>query len=335
MKNYQLSFLTLLMAMLFSFASCSKDEGSGQSGSPTSTLQVTVVFEPGQLGDLGYADRVLRGLQKVESENEGTIDTRYLYLSDDEKSKTALARWAENRTNPFTADKNYQRRLLVLTEAEQLEWLNGITLDENDEVLMLNTDKDAIASSALGNRIHVLNISAAEGAEKYFNIIDQLEKTDLIDTYPTVGMLRWSEKTNYADSIAETFQKHYGQTKSLDTQYFEEMLLDSSSYITVGYRFAGIFYDSDAMEFSFSIIDAGIANLGFDYYLFNVDQGIARFLYLDSDKTSLERFTIVRKFDEALVQWVNRWKTAAVGTLPKDEWHGAWDGYTDDDISLY
>lgn len=334
MKNNYLSFLALLLAMVLSLASCSKDEGSGQSGSPTSTLQVTVVFEPGQLGDLGYADRVLRGLQKVESQNEGVIDTKYLYLDDAEKAKKAVASWAGNRANPFTADKNYQRRLLVLTEPVQLDWLEGVTLDENDEVLLLNADKSYIASSSLGSRIHVLNISAAESAEKFFNIIDWLEKVQAVETYPTLGMLRRTEQENYADSIAETFKKHYGEQRDIDLTSFDEMPATNSSLINLGYRLARNFSDAESMEFSFSVIDAGIANLGFDYYLFNADTDYPRFLYLDSDESSLERFTIVRKFDEALVNWVTRWKTAAVGTLPQEEWHGAWDGYTDDDISL-
>lgn len=325
----------LLLAMAFALVSCSKDEGSGNSGSPTSTLQVTVVFDPGQLGDLGYADRVLRGLQTIESQNEGSVDTKYIYLDDEEKCKKALSQWAANRVNPFTVDKTYQRRLLVLTEATQLEWLDGVTLDENDEVLMLNTDKSAITSSALGSRIHVLNISAAASAEKFFtSVIDVYEKNGLVDESFSVGLLRWTEDQTYPDSIAETFKKHYGEQKSLDNYYFEDMLLDNSSWITVGYRLAGNFYDSDAMGFSFSIIDAGIANLGFDYYLFN-DNDYTRFLYLDSDKSSVNRFTICRKFDEALVNWVNQWKTGAVGSQPQEKWHGAWDGYVEDDISLY
>ena len=325
----------LLLAVAFAFVSCSKDEGSDKGGSPTSTLQVTVVFEPGQLGDLGYADRILRGLQTVESQNEGTIDTKYIYLGDEEKSKKAISQWASNRINPFTADKAYQRRLLVLTEATQLEWLDGVTLNENDEVLMLNTDKSVISSSALGSRIHVLNISAAASVEKYFSsVVDVCEQRGLVDESSSMGMLRWSEDQTYPDSIAETFQKHYGEQKSFDNYYFDEMLLDNSSWITVGYRLAGNFYDSDAMGFSFSIIDVGIANLGFDYYLFN-DNDVTRFLYLDSDKSSINRFTICRKFDEALVNWVNQWKSGAVGSQPQEKWHGAWDGYVEDDITLY
>ena len=149
MKKKNLRFLALMLGFVLALTSCSKDDDSGGNVVSTAPLQVTVVFDPGQLGDQGYADRILSGLQKIQSENDsaGQIDTKYLYQENDEKTKSVLLQWIQQRNNPFSANTSYDRRLLVLTKASQLEWIKSATINENDEVLLLNTDKIILSSS--------------------------------------------------------------------------------------------------------------------------------------------------------------------------------------------
>lgn len=342
MNKKKLWFLSLLIGSAFALTACSSDDDDNKGGEAipqVAQMQVTVVFEPGQLGDQGYADRILSGLtelkQNLETAGANDMDVNYLSLEDASKTQSALAQWAQQRSNPYASQMSYERRLLVLTKATQLAWLNQQSLGANDEVLLLNTDKSVIASSSLGSRIHVLNISAAAAAEKYFKYVDEQEKMDEVPQADDLGLFRINDSQLYADSIAEAFQKHYADQREMQTIYFDEEVADETSTAAASYRLADMFSDYEAAGFYFFIVDLGSANMGYDYYLFNNEEDYGRTLMLDADINNvLPRFSIIRKFDKAINDWVNRWKAAEVGTMPQVEWHGNWDGYVEDDIDL-
>lgn len=342
MKKRKLWFFSLLIGSAFALTACSSDD-SDDNGTGITTqvapMQVAVVFEPGQLGDQGYADRILRGLTQIKQDEEAAakseLDVKYFSLDDATNTQKAISQWVQQRNNPYVLQASYERRLLVLTKATQLEWLNGLNLNENDEVLLLNTDKEAIASSSLGNRIHILNISAAAAAKKYFEGVDEMERQEAVPVVEDLGLIRLNDKQVYADSISEAFKEHYADKREFQTIYFDEERDMDSNMTTASYRFAKLFSDYEMMGFYFTIIDLGSANMGYDYYLFNNEKDYARTLVLDAEiNRVLPRFAICRKFDEAMINWVNRWKTTNVGGMPQVEWHGAWDGYVDDDIDF-
>ena len=70
----KICLITLLAAVLF--VGCKSDDDEPTPSKPTETthrVQIMTVFAPGQLGDLGYADRVMRGvstLKKSDSDDE-------------------------------------------------------------------------------------------------------------------------------------------------------------------------------------------------------------------------------------------------------------------------
>lgn len=341
MIKKKLWLLSLLLGTAFAFTACSSDDDDNGNTIATQVapMQVTVVFEPGQLGDQGYADRILRGLTQIKQTEEGAakseLDVKYISLDDASKTQSAISQWVQQRNNPYASQVSYERRLLVLTKATQLAWLNAQNLNANDEVLLLNTNKDAIASSSLGNRIHVLNISASASIKKYFSYIDEQEEQEAVPVETDLGLIRLNDKQLYADSISEAFKEHYADKRELQTIYFDEERDPNSTLTSAGYRFAELYSDYATMGFYFSIIDLGNANMAYDYYLFNNEDDYGRTLILDAEKNNLlPRFTICRKFDEAMVNWINRWKTTEVGAMPQEEWHGAWDGYVDDDIDF-
>ncbi len=340
MKRKNLRFFALMLGAVLTLASCSKeDDGTGDDAVQTAPLQVTVVFEPGQLGDQGYSDRILRGLQKLQSKNDSTgqIDTKFLYQENTEKTKSALLQWVQQRNNPFTTNTTYDRRLLVLTKATQLEWIKNATINENDEVLLLNADKSIISTSSLGNRIHVLNISAAASITRYFKLIDESEQDscEQDSSYQIsnkIGLLRQTNTPYDADSLSQAIQEYYGNKKTWDKFYFDEFRDPSKTLIAVGYLWASFILDPTTIGFTFAVIDTGVANVGFDSYLLHSDDVDDRYIYLDSESTAYPRYTICRKFDEAMLNWINRWKDGTVGSMPQEEWHGKWDGYVIDDI---
>lgn len=341
MIRKKLWLLSLLVGSAFAFTACSSDDDDkgGTAAPQVAQMQVTVVFEPGQLGDQGYADRILRGLTQLQQAEASTgkneMDVNYISQEDAGKTQNAMAKWAQQRNNPYASQVNYERRLLVLTKATQLAWLNQQNLQANDEVLLLNTDKSIIASSPLANRIHVLNISAAASAEKYFKYVDEQEKMELVPLADDIALFRINNEQLYADSIPETFEKHYADKRTLQTLYFDEEMGTVSDMAAASYRLADMFSYYDDMGFYFSMVDLGSANMGYDYYLFNNEEDYGRTLMLDADINNvLKRFSICRKFDEAMNNWINRWKVAEMGSMPQVEWHGSWDGYVEDDITF-
>ena len=57
----RICLVTLLAAVLF--VGCKSDDDKSTPAPPANRVQVTTVFAPGQLGDMGYADRVMKGLK--------------------------------------------------------------------------------------------------------------------------------------------------------------------------------------------------------------------------------------------------------------------------------
>ena len=68
-------------------------------------------------------------------------------------------------------------------------------------------------------------------------------------------------------------------------------------------------------------------------YLEGSDDAEVVFLDTEIDESSRWFPTIVRHYDRALCQWLERWLVAPVASMPQKEWHGAWDGYTTDNMS--
>lgn len=341
MNKNKLWLMSLLAGSALAFTACSSDDDdNGGAATPdVARMQVTVVFEPGQLGDQGYADRILRGLTQLKHDEEAAgandMDVRYISQEDADRTKSALLQWTQQRNSPYASQVSYERRLLVLTKATQLAWLDEKALGDGDEVLLLNTDKSVIASSALAGRIHVLNISAAASAEKYFKYIDDEEQMQIVPLADDIALLRVNNQQLYADSIAETFKEHYADRRELQTLYFDEEAGDVTNMTAASYRLADFFADYQTMGFYFAVVDLGNANMGYDYYLFNNEEDDGRTLMLDAEISGvLPRFSICRKFDEAMKDWVGRWKVSQTGSLPQEEWHGAWDGYVEDNIDL-
>ena len=71
-------------------------------------------------------------------------------------------------------------------------------------------------------------------------------------------------------------------------------------------------------------------------YCFTLGSGIVETIYLDSEfQDHYGSYpSIIRHYDRALCQWLVRW-LANPAAMPQKEWHGAWDGYTTDNIETY
>jgi len=132
-------------------------------------VEVCIVFAPDELGDQGYADRVLKGMHQFDmqlsDEDYDRVQLRYIAVSDTEGIKNELHNWDRQDISPYNRCA-YERRLLVLTDARLLPFLAETPLSDTDEVLVMNVTNrqfDQTAETAgLGSRLHLVSISAAD-----------------------------------------------------------------------------------------------------------------------------------------------------------------------------
>ncbi len=352
MKTAKFFFSLLIASVLLSTVACSSDD-SGQAP-PIDTnghgVEVCIVFSPQNLGDQGYADRVLAGMflfdKQLSSEDFDRVLLRYMTPSDNETLHNQLRQWDKQSTSAYTR-KPFERRLLVLTAADQLQYLSDTPLSDTDEVLVLNVVDSQIDKAPrkewLGQRLHSLCISAASAAKKMCRHIDyQLSHPESFNRQRTVWLLQFNFDYAHPDSLYEVLHDHYGDdlrpvvmprtTTGIDFDRAVEIIKDAES--------------DDATTSSigsYCVYNCGNYNPYFYAYFFTHQTDAVETAFLDTgisdDAAGFN--SIIRHYERALSQWLIRWLDAVKAdwksptNMPAREWHGEWDGYTDDNIETY
>jgi len=349
--------LALLAAVLL--AGCKSDDDSTPA-QPEPRVQVMTVFAPGQLGDMGYADRVMKGVSTLKGSDADNVEVGIIAADSVAAIRQMLKDWAA--TKQSTADgAAYSRRLLVLTEPYMVDWLAEAKsqLTTTDEVLLLKANHDDAEAAAqqlgLTGRVYAINISAASSVRRFVEARKQFYawkgvEPDTID----VQLLRLisPDVVAYRDSISETLTDLSAEHKAPDMysliekpgeQYSAEYEVTS---FEAAYHVCGIFYglaymaeqesETKGITKVFAISDLGSANYGAELFLVSANQQVmVLMLMLDSESnTDMMRFSIVRHFDRALTDWMHHWLRQPAGTMPRHELHGGWDGYCTDDIDM-
>ena len=334
--------LLAILAVLM-FASCS-DDGDGTKAVETPLnnhgVEVCIAFAPHDLGDQGYADRILSGLFQFDgmlsAEDYDRVQLRYMTPADTETLHEQLRLWDVQGGSPYTRQL-YERRLLVLTSASHLQYLADTPLGNTDEVLVLNV-VDSVLEKApryewLGPRLHSLCISAAVSARKLCRHIDyQLSRPEEFGRKRSVYLMQYNFDYSHPDSLYEVLRDHYGSD-------FHEVVLPRTPTgleLDRAFEMADAVQNGDASRVSYAVLNCGTYNPFVYAYCFTLGSGIVETIYLDSEfQDHYGSYpSIIRHYDRALCQWLVRW-LANPAAMPHKEWHGAWDGYTTDNIETY
>lgn len=356
----KICLITLLAAVLF--VGCKSDDDEPTPSKPTETthrVQIMTVFAPGQLGDLGYADRVMKGVSTLKKSDSDDVEVSIISADNVLTTRQMLTNWA-NTLSSSVDGATYSRRLLVLTEPYMVEWVADVKtkLNATDEVLLLKANEADVQAAAqtlnMGDRVHGLNISAASAVKHFDEARRQYcEWTSLNTDTVEIGLVRLYDEgvVAYRDSIGETLKE---LAPSHDPYMFSIIDKAGEQYSTryevtafeAAYHVCGLCYamaiqraDSIASESAFKtfvISDLGSANNGAEMFLVSKNQRIAVImLMLDAESnTDMIRFSVIRHFDRALANWAQQWLNAPEGSMPKMEMHGSWDGYCTDDIDV-
>lgn len=338
-------FLTVLLVI-----ACSKEDGGelqpsdnepqpvAKQGAP---FQIVVLFAPGQLGDKGYADNVMEGLNTIDDidDNLGgdSLDIRFVAPRNMEDVRKHFS-----SIDLYSSD-DYERRLLVLTEPYMDYWLSYIRdeLKPTDEVLMLKMNEEDIAQVAqqysLGSRIHGLNISVAEPARRFCQYIHRwIEDTESpVPRVIQIPVFRLYENTAYPyrDGMMEAIQEemgdvvqfvHIGLSSLADAGIYMEG--STQTMVEAAYEAAQIAQDvAESSGCPFVLVDLGAGNTGWDYYLLSqafTGSGPLRTLMLDAQMVSrLNRNFISREFGTAFHEWVTDWMMRPVGAMDAQVTH--------------
>lgn len=324
--------------------SCHDGDDAETEDSSSAAIQVAVAFYPGQAGDHGYADGIMESVPQLSKSDDGdkSLHTDVQFFAFDSKRETQMAirHWASHPENPFLGG-NYRRRLLVLTDARQVAWLDGIQDgQQTDELLLLNASKEVVDSLThlLGNRVHALNISLAREAADMCRYIQNSDNGDA-GQYKGVDIFRMAGNSHTADSIDIVCRSMLPADFPVVTGYMAELQTDSVTgeinyVVSQQYaRFLAEFYYKYNKD-NFLLLDGGSYNLVFDEMSYNADSGKWRTVFLDLN-TGTDNYCIRRAYGRALQEWVAEWRRASSSVgMPTITWHGSWDGYVESTIPI-
>ena len=350
--------LLIVLSILMLCSACHRDDEDLQPATEEKNplCQVMVVFPIGQLGDRGYADNLMEGVNLLSFQSNGNendneqIDVRFL-ASPNEKN---ILYWAEHAENPFVED-TCSRRLLVLTEPYMAYELREILscLRPTDEVLLLKVNDDDVKTTAeelgLGERLHGLNISAAYSTRRYCRYMEKIirdakELEGKIINNNNLCYYRLYDSTYmaYRDSVYETLKEELGASTNINlvsvsdeygmglyTSDFEYTVIDDAYLLG---NFQQLFYKEVGM--AFAVIDMGAGNAGWDYSLlqYTPEGDTFHTLVIDGSPAPLPNRTYIKRFfSTALVNWCNEWVNRSIGDMPPMTTHWGRD-YCQDNI---
>ena len=305
--------------------------------------EVMVAFTPGQLGDRGYADNVLSGVNMLSRFADMFADTlevqfnvRFIspYSMDDLKQSIEV--WARNAANPFM-DDSYKRRLLVLTEPYMTAWLADVKtyLRETDEVLIMKADEaytQQVANTyGLGNRAHGLNYDLAPSIRLYCdNVRWMIDNPDYApgffgDKPEVVIMRRFNTKQNYyCDGIEDVIRQQLGNDVNLTVYALADYVQadDLSEQTNVAYIQAA--YTAAAQldqhfqqtGYGFVIADMGTCNFGMLNYLLGSPLYHYEVVMLDSNPYTYNYMAICRQ-GGAVMTWIADWMRQPTAAMPR------------------
>ena len=329
--------LMITLPVMLGVISCSSDDASDVPAPAVPGVEVCIIFAPNELGDQGYADRVLAGMhlfkQHLSVSDKERVELRYIAVSDTDAVRNELLRWNQQDTSPYTR-RAYERRMLVLTDLSLLHFLAETPLCDTDEVLVMNVADSyfnhAPKADNLGPRFHLLNISAAEAARKFCKRIDCQTNTEAEQRREVWLLQGYGQDEVLADSISQAIDEYFGND-IFKRIYYTEILGTGNKAFNNAYTMGEAIRNGSYVVCNWASLNAALyANL------YIQGTGDAEVIFVDTEigNSAIYFPTIIRHYDQALCQWLERWLNAPPATMPQKEWHGAWDGYTTDNITI-
>lgn len=350
-RNDFLIFLLLIAVSLVS--SCSSDDESDNltdgASSSVAPLQVTIVFEPGQLGDKGTNDLLQREFFNFADAHKDSAATTFVSLPTYKATIQAVRDWAAGTyevngqwSMPNGQKAAHRHRLLVLTSPALGQVLTGLTLRETDRVLMLSTPLAEAKKIGPAGRTHVMNISLAAGVNRFLDRVYRYfgQFYDMVDAakiHDGPFRIYHLDDVLYADSISEAIHKRFpslpdNEDGILATSIVKPDDAEKDEQQDIAYMLAALLHSADGdtegltaddLWQSAAVVSLGIANQSYDYYFFTHRTNVNSLLVGERTNVDSRCDYVSPRFP--LQAWLTAW-AADPENRPEEEWHGDWDG---------
>ena len=326
-----------LSLLLLTLASCGNDD-SDITPAPTAVpLQVTIVFEPGELGDNSTNDLLLSEFTDFASSHKEKAATQFISLPTTAATLQAIKDWGASTYNATA----YEHRLLVLTTPALASLLNAVQLQSTDRVLMLSTPLADAKKAGPAGRTHVMNVSLADGVNRfldrvyaYYNQFHDIY--DASEYHDGPFRIYHLDNVTYADSISEIVHKRFPSIADGEDGIFEVNIITAddpkNDKFNLAYLLASSLHEldgtlngltDDGIYQSAAIVSLGTANQAFDFYFFSHHTSMGNLIVGEPTNVDTRCDFISPHFP--LKAWLDAWAAAPDGQ-PEEEWHGVWDG---------
>lgn len=301
------SFAYLLLSILFLFTACTDEESSINN---FANNEITVLFSPNGLGDMGYNDCILRGLQQVRKEQEH-INSKLYSPTDIEEAKSIFSQWLSMET-----DEKPSLFVLACSDYENMatELLKDKELPENKSILLFESSNPS--------QLPIYHFQISMYGASYLAGITAAK----ITAEPPLVILGnfKDEPTHYA---ANGFEDGYISQTNVKSVTTHTLANDWSGYAKASETYQLMNEWAQSYGFIYSV--AGGSNSGIYRYLREYPTNIYT-AGMDTDQSGLCSQIVgsmVKHIDILIETYINQW--IKTGTMPQKTIYGLESGYVD------
>lgn len=333
-----ISVAILSQLLLLPLASCSNDDSPSDNEAPAAVpYQVTLVFEPGELGDNSTNDLLLGEFTDFASSHKDRVATQFISLPTTAATAQAVKDWCSSSYDSTP----YEHRLLILSTPALASMLRSLQLRPTDHVLLLSTPLADAKKVGPAGHTHVMNISLADGVNRFLDRVyryycqfyDLFDPSEIHDGPFRIYHLN---DVSYADSVSEAVHKRFPTMADGEEGIYEVNMNTADAPITdthdAAYLLASSLFDADGNIDGFTdngiwqsaaIVSLGTANQSFDYFFFSHRKSIGNLIV--GEPTNVDSRCDFVSPHYPLKAWLESW-TSAPDAQPEQVWHGSWDG---------
>ena len=300
--------LFIFLSILISFSACTDDEVTDNS---IHLNQVNILYSPNGLGDMGYNDLILQGLQTVRKERK-ELESYFYTPENMEEAELIFSDW-------LSADTNGKSSLFVLTtdDYEELayKYLKDMEkLPEGKSVLLFESrNPNGLPISYF--QISMYGASYLAGVSAAYCTLGQ----------PLILLGNSNDASNWY--AADGFRDGYISQTDAETVTVQALADDWSGYAKAAETYEMM--DEWAKRYAFFYSVAGGSNAGVYRYLREYPRGIYT-AGMDVDQSGLCTQivgSLVKHIDLLIEDFIIQWLDT--GTMPEQTMYGLESGYVD------
>lgn len=317
-------YQNVLLIMLISLVACSSDNDE-QVGSADPTPQIIILYSPGGLGDQGYNDCILTGVQNFKKTHHDDAEIYQYSPGGLEEAERLMTDWLS------LVESNIPALFVVCsTEYEDIlaESLSKKPLTANKRVLFFESDNDLqLPITTFRLSMYGASYLAGVTAAAYLN-----EQKDTEEQKDALILLA-HPRDNTIAKAGDGFRDGFSASGSRASAYTEYLADDWTGFVSAQAAYQRMSNWARSYDFIFPV--AGGSNQGI-YRYSRENDGAPLTAGMDVDQSGLSRNimgSVIKHIDQVIYNYLETWLTT--GELPESNVFGLGSGYVDWELSPY